>query len=168
MRAVLLWHCLDSALALDNGFRVPPMGWSSWYGFTQYISEALIVNISQGLVSSGLAAAGYNNVWIDDGFALPRDNVTQKIVVDPALFPSGFPALSDRLHSMGLRFGVYTSKGPLTCLGYQPTQPKRPGSCGFEEIDAATYAHDWRVDMVKDDGCGSCPQHDPFVASKFV
>ena len=48
------------------------------------------------------------------------------------------------------KFGIYTSKGPLTCLGTQKTQPQRPGSCGYEQIDADTYAHDWQVDQVYD------------------
>ena len=164
-----------NTLALDNGFRTPPMGWSSWYGYTSNIDEALIKGIGNGMVASrtlrngsvtSLLSVGFRHVWIDDGFALPRDNVTQKIIVDPLLFPSGFRDLSDTLHNQGLLFGIYTSKGPLTCLAYQPGQPKRPGSCGFEQIDADTYANDWQVDQVKDDGCGGCPQHDPFVAMR--
>jgi len=104
------------------------------------------------MASSELFAAGYRHVWIDDGFALPRDSVTGKITVDPVAFPSGFRNLSDYIHGKGLLFGIYTSKGEFTCLGYQPTQPKRPGSCGHETIDAETYAMDWQVDQVKDDG----------------
>jgi len=77
--------------------------------------------------------------------------------------------LSDYLHARKLKFGIYTSKGPLTCLGYQPTgQPKRPGSCGFEKVDADTYVHDWDVDQVKDDGCGGCPQHEPFAVQIYI
>ena len=100
-----------------------------------------------------------------DGWALPRDNATGRVTVDPSVFPSGMPAFSAYLHARGLKFGIYTSVGPLTCLGYQPTQPKRPGSCGYEAIDAATYA-EWGADQVKDDGCGSCPQHNPYVAMR--
>ena len=91
-------------------------------------------------------------IWIDDGWALPRDAKTQKPTVDPNLFPSGMRNLSDYVHAKGLQLGIYTSKGPLTCLGGVPGQPKRPGSCGYEELDAQTYAHDWQVDQVKDDG----------------
>lgn len=39
------------------------------------------------------------------------------------------------------------------------------GSCGYEVLDAQTYAN-WRVDQVKDDGCGSCPQHDPYATMR--
>ena len=154
-----------STSALDNGYRLPPLGWSSWYGYTQNIDEALITGMADAMADK-LLSAGYRHVWIDDGFALPRDTTTNRIVVDPVLFPSGFANLSAYIHSKGLLFGVYTSKGPLTCLGYQPTQPKRPGSCGFEDLDADTYANIWKVDQVKDDGCGDCPQHDPFIAMR--
>ena len=102
------------------------MGWSSWYGFTSNIDEALMHGIAEGLTaprtlrngsSVSLASVGFVSVWIDDGWALPRDPVTSKITVDPALFPSGFRNLSDTLHSMGLLFGIYTDEGPLTVRG---------------------------------------------------
>jgi alpha-galactosidase len=163
---ILAQNLIISTWALNNGIRLPPLGWSSWYGFTQYINETLIREIGDGLVHFGLADVGYTNVWIDDGYALPRDNITHKVTVDPVAFPSGMRNLSDYLVSKGLALGVYTSMGPLTCLGYQPNQPPRPGSCGYEVIDADTYVHDWNVSQVKDDGCGACPQHDPFVAMR--
>ena len=99
------------------------MGWSSWYGFTSNIDEALLYGIAEGLTAPrtlrngstvSLASMGFVSVWVDDGWALPRDPVTNKIVVDPVLFPSGFRNLSDTLHAKGLLFGVYTDEGPLT------------------------------------------------------
>ena len=57
------------------------------------------------------------------------------IVADPTRFPSGMRALSDYVHSKGLRFGLYTARGSGTCQG-------RPGSLDHEYIDAATYC-DW-------------------------
>jgi len=42
-------------------------------------------------------------------------------------------ALGDYIHSKGLKFGLYSDAGYKTCEG-------RPGSLGYEEIDAATYA----------------------------
>ena len=109
--------------ARASGWRLPPIGWSSWYGYTSNINEALILGIAEGFVtprllrngsSVSLTDVGFRHVWIDDGWALPRDPVTNKITVDPALFPSGFRNLSDTLHAMGLFFGVYTDEGPLT------------------------------------------------------
>ncbi len=73
-RATLLLLLAARAAALDNGWRLPPMGWSSWYGFTQNINEALILDIAEGLTAprtlrngsiTSLAAAGFVSVWID-------------------------------------------------------------------------------------------------------
>ncbi len=85
--AVELLLCVGAARGLDNGYRLPALGWSSWYGFTSNIDETMIQDMADGLVSSGLLAAGYRHVWIDDGYALPRNNVTGRVTVDPALFP---------------------------------------------------------------------------------
>ena len=85
---------------------------------------------------------------------------------DPAVFPSGMKNLTDYLHGRGLSVGIYTSVGPLTCLGYAAGQPKRPGSCGFEQNDADVYVGEWGVDAIFDDGCGPCPQHDPYAAMR--
>ncbi len=81
------------------------------------------------MVSSGLAAVGYNLVAIDDGWAAPRDNATGVITADPALFPSGMPALAAHVRGLNLTFGIYTDRGSLTCLG-------RPGSLDHEALDA--------------------------------
>ena len=63
---------------LDNGIITPPLGWSSWYGFTSRIDEDLIIGQARGMVQSGLASAGYNYIWIDDGWIIGRDNTTGK------------------------------------------------------------------------------------------
>lgn len=157
---------IGGAAALDNGLRVPPMGWSSWYGFTSHINETLFRETGDGLVSSGLAEAGFSTVWISDGWAIGRDNNTGHVIEDPAVFPSGMKNLTDYLHAKGLSVGIYTSVGPRTCLGYSPTQPNRPGSCGYEQNDANVYVHEWGVNAIFDDGCGQCPQHDPYVAMR--
>lgn len=153
------------AAGLDNGLIVPPMGWSSWYGFTSNINETLFRETADGLVSTGLAAAGFSTVWISDGWAIGR-NKTGHVIEDPAVFPSGMKNLTDYIHGRGLSVGIYTSVGPLTCLGYSASQPDRPGSCGYEQNDADVYVHDWGVDAIFDDGCGPCPQHDPYVAMR--
>lgn len=56
---------LSTVSSLDNGFRLPAMGWSSWYGFTQNIEEGMLRDMADGLISSGLFAAGYNQIWIE-------------------------------------------------------------------------------------------------------
>jgi alpha-galactosidase len=87
------------------------MGWSSWYGFTQNINETMLREMGEGMISSGLHSAGYEHVWLDDGWAVSRDPKTGHIIEDRAIFPSGMKSLVAYIHSLDLKFGIYTSKG---------------------------------------------------------
>ncbi|KAI9138969.1 putative alpha-galactosidase [Paraphysoderma sedebokerense] len=134
-------------LSLDNGLgHLPPMGWNSWNRFGCNISETLIKETADVMVSSGLAKAGYEYVNLDDCWQVARD-ADGKIVVDQERFPSGMKVLGDYIHSKGLKFGTYSSAGFQTCA-------QRPGSLGYEEIDAKTYA-EWGIDLLKYDNCYS-------------
>lgn len=122
----------------------PPMGWNSWNRFGCNINEELVRETADAMVSSGMRAAGYKYVNLDDCWQVSRDE-QGRIVADPERFPHGIAALADYVHSRGLKLGVYTDAGRRTCQG-------RPGSYGYEELDAATYAS-WGVDYVKVDWC---------------
>jgi len=122
------------------------MGWNSWNKFGCDVSEQLIRETADAMVSSGMQAAGYQYVNIDDCWQVSRAS-DGTIVADPARFPSGIKALADYVHSKGLKLGVYTDAGRLTCQ-------KRPGSFDHELQDAKTYAA-WGVDYVKVDWCYS-------------
>jgi alpha-galactosidase len=90
--------------------------------------------------------AGYQYVVIDDCWQTTRD-ANGFIVADPQKFPSGIKALADYIHSRGLKFGIYSDAGRLTCGG-------RPASQGHEYQDAITYAR-WGVDYLKYDWCNT-------------
>ncbi len=124
----------------------PPMGWNSWNIFRCDISEDLIKEITDTFVESGMKDAGYEYIVIDDCWQVSRDE-NGKIVPDPERFPSGIKALADYVHSKGLKFGIYSCAGTKTCQN-------RPGSNGYEIIDANTYA-EWGVDYLKYDWCNS-------------
>lgn len=126
--------------------QTPPMGWNSWNKFACDVNEQLIREMSDAMVSSGLKAAGYQYVNIDDCWQVSR-NAQGNIIADPAKFPGGIKALADYVHGKGLKLGVYTDAGRLTCQ-------KRPGSFDHELQDAKTYAS-WGVDYVKVDWCYS-------------
>src|SRR3954453_23213028 len=86
----------------------PPMGWNSWNTFQTNISEELIKGIADSLVSSGMKDAGYTYIVLDDGWmTMQRDSVTGNLVPDPKKFLHGIRALSDYVHSKGLKFGLY-------------------------------------------------------------
>jgi alpha-galactosidase len=56
-----------SAQALDNGLaRSPQMGWNDWNTFGCSVSDTLIRQTADAMVSSGMAAVGYEYVNIDD------------------------------------------------------------------------------------------------------
>jgi alpha-galactosidase len=123
----------------------PPMGWNSWNTFRcDGLTEQLVKEIADIITSNGMKEAGYEYINIDDCWQVGRDE-NGKIMVDSLKFPSGMKSLIEYVHSKGLKFGIYSDAGIMTCQ-------KRPGSFGYEEIDAKTYAN-WGVDYLKYDFC---------------
>src|SRR5215467_4404328 len=92
--------------------QTPPMGWNSWNKFACHVSEQLIRETADAVVSSGMKAAGYQYVNIDDCWQVSRD-AHGTIVADPKTFPSGIKALADYVHSKGLKLGIYTDVGTM-------------------------------------------------------
>ena len=136
--------------ALDNGLApTPPMGWNSWNKFACNVSEDLIKQAANAMVSSGMKDAGYRYVVIDDCWQVDRD-AQGNIVADAKRFPSGMQALADYVHSKGLKFGLYSDAGTGTCQN-------RPGGRGYEFQDARQYAA-WGVDYLKYDWCNHSTQ----------
>ena len=128
----LLLVMVPFALAADGLALTPPMGWNSWNKFACNVSEKLIQGAADALVASGMKDAGYQYVVIDDCWQVKRD-AAGRIVADPERFPSGIKALAKSIHDKGLKFGIYSDAGTMTCA-------KRPGSKGHEAQDAKTYA----------------------------
>lgn len=122
-----------------------PMGWNSWNTFAQDISEKLIFETADAMVKNGLSDAGYKYLVIDDCWALKERNQEGRLVPDPGKFPKGIKAVAEYLHSKGLKLGMYSCAGNLTCAGY-------PGSFEHEFTDADTFA-EWGVDFLKYDYC---------------
>ncbi|HYN95256.1 MAG TPA: NPCBM/NEW2 domain-containing protein [Pilimelia sp.] len=125
----------------------PPMGFNNWNAFGCDVSETLIKETADVIVSSGLQAAGYQYVNIDDCWSLRERGPDGRLVPDPVKFPSGIAGVADYVHSKGLKLGIYGDAGTRTCAGY-------PGSLGREELDAQTWA-DWGVDYLKYDNCNN-------------
>jgi alpha-galactosidase len=126
--------------------QTPPMGWNSWNKFACDVSEVLIRETADAMVSSGMKDAGYEYVIIDDCWQVGRDSLGF-IQPDPKRFPSGIKALADYVHSKGLKFGIYSCAGDKTCGG-------RPAGRGHEYQDALMYAK-WGVDYLKYDWCNT-------------
>ena len=93
----------------------------------------------------------------DCGWASKTRTTNDTITWNPALFPSGFPALGDYIHSLGLGFGVYSDSGIYMCgnaeagsLGELPEPDQRSYliTTGNEVADADTFSA-WGADMLK-------------------
>ena len=137
--------------ALENGLaRTPPMGWNSWNKFGCKVSDDLIRQMADALVSSGMRDAGYGYLVIDDCWQMSRD-AEGNIVPDAANFPHGIQPLADYVHGKGLKFGIYSDAGTGTCQN-------RPGGRGYEYQDARQYAA-WGVDYLKYDWCNHSTQN---------
>ncbi|POW16378.1 hypothetical protein PSHT_06757 [Puccinia striiformis] len=149
---------LTGAFAYDNGLALtPPMGWNTWNKYGCNINEDLILSAAKAIKSEGLDKLGYTyinvsktqhikpNEPIDDCWQAPHRGPRDEPVADPEKFPNGIKHLSDKIHELGLKLGIYSDAGTYTC-------GKRFGSLGFEEGDAQAYA-DWGIDYLKYDNC---------------
>ncbi|KAM0867398.1 hypothetical protein ACQ4PT_042006 [Festuca glaucescens] len=133
---------------LKNGLgRTPQMArWNSWNYFGCGISETIIRNIANAMVDTGLAKLGYEYINIDDCWADFNRDSQGNLAANASSFPSGITALADYVHGKGLKIGIYGDAGLRTCSKLMP------GSLGYEERDARTYAS-WGIDYLKYDNC---------------
>jgi alpha-galactosidase len=126
-----------------NGLaRTPPMGWNSWNKFHTKIDDRLVREIADAMVTSGMKAAGYQYINIDDGWEGARDQAGR--IGSNERFPD-MKGLADYVHGKGLKLGIYSSPGFRTCAGFE-------GSLNHEADDARTFA-DWGIDYLKYDWC---------------
>jgi len=141
------------AAALDNGVaRTPPMGWNDWNSFGCNVSESLVKQMADTIVSKGLAAVGYQYVVVDDCWFNPNRDSAGNLQGNSSRFPSGMKALGDYLHGKGLKFGIYQVPGTKTCAQGTGAYSGATGSQGHEQQDARQFAA-WGVDYLKYDWC---------------
>jgi alpha-galactosidase len=161
-KLVLLLALLTAAPAHAASLaRTPPMGWNSWYTYRCGVTEQGVLANAQALLDSGMAARGYRYVNVDGCWEARHRTKQGALQADPKTFPSGMAALGRKLHSMGLKFGVYTSAGRTICLHPQP------GSYGHYGQDFRTFAK-WKVDYVKVDWCSEPPHRNQMRAYRAI
>ena len=135
-----------SDYAYNNGVALtPPMGWSSWNLFRHRINEDIIKSIGDAMDKSGLKDAGYIYVNIDDCWQASERDENGKLMWDKLNFKGGIKSLSEYMNERGLKLGIYSSNGTLTCEDY-------PASLRHERTDAETFA-EWGVEYFKYDFC---------------
>jgi alpha-galactosidase len=128
----------------------PPLGWNSWNTFGPRITAEAVRETAETLVKTGLKECGYEYIVVDDCWSVKdRRDANGFLIPDPQRFPDGIQPVADAVHSLGLKFGIYSDAAEMTCAGY-------PGSFGFEEQDAGQWAA-WGVDFLKYDYCYAPP-----------
>ncbi|WP_242448409.1 NPCBM/NEW2 domain-containing protein [Cellulomonas sp. WB94] len=147
---------VTTSIAEPSLAATPYQGWNTYFGLGGTFTEAQVLSVADYLVSSGLARAGYNIVWLDGGWqaSTPR-GADGQLQGDPTRFPDGMAAVAAALHAKGLKAGIYTDAGP-----YMPDRCGL-GSYGNYQTDANTFAA-WGYDAVKVDFlCGIAANLDP-------
>ncbi|KAL8897764.1 MAG: hypothetical protein Q9207_007038 [Kuettlingeria erythrocarpa] len=117
----------------------------NWNAYGCDIDADTLLDTAQKMVDFGFRDLGYNYVILDDCWSEPERSDNGSLVANSTKFPDGMKAVADKIHSMGLLFGMYSSAGLYTCAQY-------PASLDHEEQDARTLA-DWGVDYLKYDNC---------------
>ena len=147
----------------NNGAALtPPMGWSSWNLFRHRIDENVFLTMAKAMKDSGLADAGYIYVNIDDCWQSSMRDENGRMQGDLTTFPHGIKWLAQEVNKLGLKLGIYSSNGTLTCEDL-------PASLYNERIDAETFA-EWGVEYFKYDYCHHVliPTDAPYIDSITV
>jgi alpha-galactosidase len=133
----------------------PALGWNSWNCFAGAVTAEKIRAAADAMVSSGLINHGWTYINIDDYWEVkpaatndptlqgPQRDRQGRIVPNPRF--ADMKGLVDYVHALGLKIGLYSSPGPLTCGGCI-------ASYQHEDQDATQYG-DWGFDYLKYDWC---------------
>lgn len=135
--------------------KTPIMGWSSWYAFNIKISDTLIRSEADAMVQKGLKDAGYTYINIDDGYFDTRDS-NGNLTYDKAHFPNGMKAVAGYIHKKGLKAGIYSDAGIITCSSRWMKDHKATdaGLYGHDAQDLDLFLKQWKFDFIKVDWCG--------------
>lgn len=142
----------------SQAVKPPLMGWSSWNAYMVDISDSIIMHQANLIVKRGLKDAGYGNVNIDDGFFGYRDQ-RGYMIPHPQRFPGGsaqMRSISDHIHSLGLKAGIYSDAGDNTCgSSYNKDLNGIGAGLWMHDVqDADQYFNNWNFDFIKIDYCG--------------
>lgn len=129
----------------NNAALTPPMGWSSWNTFKNIIDQEVIYDTAVALKETGLLEAGYRYINIDDNWASSSRDENGCLIGDKTRFSDGIPKLVEKINALGIKVGIYSSNGTLTCEDL-------PASLGNEVKDAEIIAS-WGIEYFKYDFC---------------
>lgn len=164
----------DSPLRIEIGDTIaltPPMGWNGWNAWERHLDREKVLASAEAMVATGLIQHGWSFINIDDTWQGVRGGPLQ------ALQPNEkFPQIADmvaRIHTLGLKAGLYSTPYIQSYAGYvgassnfpgggetregmaHRAEFRRVGPHHFEEQDARQMAawgfdflkYDWRMDV---------------------
>ena len=150
----------------------PPMGWNSWDCYYSSVTEKEVLQNAQYLVDNDLVRHGWEYVVIDIRWYCNHPSLgggnynqkgTQDYVLDeygrylpsPTRFPScmqdgkniGFKALAEKIHQMGLKFGIHIMRGvPKSVVGSSYKLKGSEGTAWSQVYNGTTSPCTWLKD----------------------
>ena len=118
LKAVNALGSYDRMLRIVVGDRIaltPPMGWNSWNCWGNSVSQEKVLSSARAMVEKGLADHGWSYINIDDGWQADRGK--NKAIRTNEKFPD-MKKLSEEIHGMGLKLGIYSSPWIGTYAGH--------------------------------------------------
>lgn len=135
------------------------MGFNNWARFECALNETLFTETADAMVATGLRAAGYDRLNLDDCWMAYSRAPNGSLQWNETKFPHGLPWLAEYVKARGFHLGIYEDSGNATCGGY-------PGSYGHEQLDAETFAS-WGIDYLKLDGCNVYPDTEQEYQARY-
>jgi len=141
----------------------PPMGWNSWNSFATTITEAQALE-QAGIMARRLLPFGYDVFTVDiqwyepeassytyNAKPIPAMDANGRLIPAPNRFPSsaggrGFRPLADRVHGLGLRFGVHLMRG-IPRLAVERDLPVLGTRATARSVADTTSTCPWNPDM---------------------
>ena len=141
----------------------PPMGWNSWNSFATTITEAQALETA-AIMAEKLLPFGYDVFtidiqWYEPGASSYEYSRTPQTVMDPwgrcvpapNRFPSaqdgaGFAPIAERVHGLGLKFGIHVMRG-IPRLAVDRNLPIRRTTLHARDIADTQSICSWNPDM---------------------
>ncbi|XP_059087269.1 uncharacterized protein LOC131883741 [Tigriopus californicus] len=142
---VLVLNYSNEFAVANSLHKTPPMGFSSWNTFYAENNEQKMMEVAQAIKRLNLDKYGYIYLTIDDFWQTRERDQRGFLQTNVTRFPQGMRFLSNYVHKLGLKFGLYSNAGYRTCGGMA-------GSLGFEENDVKLFL-DYDIDYLKYDNC---------------
>ena len=95
----------------------PPMGWNSWYCFSESVSDDKIREAAGAMVERGLAHHGWNFICVDDCWQGERRGKAGSLLGNER-FPD-MAGLVAYIHCLGLKFGIYSTPWISSYAGFR-------------------------------------------------